>query len=325
MHAALPWGLSIRPGEQGLTDDFSVRAADGRVLGAIALGATLYIEHGDSPAVREGMLLAYEACLRWSSRPFVWGMDPDSGVPVEVARTNVGDPRSWSAELLQRYDFQMMFTGASDIDDADPYSFLAVSSEREDDELSYLTLTLPLAWAWRHRPTDFVAFVQELCSLVGPVHGYAGPFIVGHPAGNDDEATAALYELAREYRGLELDFPPQHAGYLAQERGIKGINWLTILGAALETQLGGTELLTERLGPFVQRVPFHSAVNSQSGCILRIGDVPLAGASSEPMLGYERVARTLRPVRSINPAVIWPQGSSGFDFEMSAAWMKRFD
>jgi Protein of unknown function (DUF3396) len=321
----LPWGLSIRSDEHAVAEGGTLRADDGRVLGAVALGVTLYIEHGDRPEVREGMLRAYETCLRWTGQAFAWGMDPDSGEPLEVATSSVGDVRGWPAQLLQRSDFQMMFTGASDVDDADPYSFLAVSREREDDELSYLSLTLPLAWAHRHSATDFVALVQELCSLVGPIHGYAGPFLIGHPAGNDDDALAAIYALGEHYRGLEIDMPPHHAAYLTRERRIKGINWITVLGSDLEDRLGGAVALGERLQPYVQRTPFHSSLTQQSGGLLRIGDVPLAGAAGEPMHGYTRTSRELLPVRDTNPAIIWPQGSPGFDFDQASRWMTRFD
>jgi hypothetical protein len=323
----MPWQLALTIGENDLEEDFKVRSPSGQVLCTIGLTATLYIEHGDTPEVREGMLRAYEQCLRWAGRPFTWGADPTTGDPLSVAQTGVGDVRAWPPATLQYFDFQMLFTGAADVDDADGYSFLAVSREREEDELSYLSMSLPLEWATRHSPGEYISIVQELCALVGPAHGYAGPAIIGHAAGNDDEATAAIFSLARSYRGLDVDFPPQHAPYLATEGHIKGINWLTILGSTLEAQLGGYQTLSETLSPMARLLAFSSASTGRSGSIVQVGDRPLAGAvkTKEPMHGYEAVARHLLPIRTVNPAVIWPQDAPGFDFDESAAWMRRFD
>jgi hypothetical protein len=323
----LPWGLSLTPNVCGIGPDLSVRAPSGRVLCALGWLVTLYIRQGDRPAVREGMVHAYERARSLMGRDFAWGADPDSGEPLALSSSSVGDVRNWPPSVFQLFDFQMMFVGGSDVDDADGFSFVAVSREEQAEQLSYLSVTLPLAWANTQREDDFVRWVDELCTLVGPSHGYAGPAIVAHPAGIDDDAARAIFGLGERYRGLEIDMPAHHEPYLSRESAIKGVNWLTILSSDYEARLGGRAHLADALGAHAELHSWTSPATSAQGVILRAVDGPRLGemAIRESMAGYEHIAKTLRPLRTINPAVIWPQDLAGFDFDQSKAWMTRFD
>jgi hypothetical protein len=169
--------------------------------------------------------------------------------------------------------------------------------------------------------------VQELCSLVGPAHGYAGLAVVAHPAGIDDEASRAIYALGARYRGLEIDFPVHHEPFLASQHLIKGVNWLTVLGSHYEAQLGGRDALAKALAPLVSTKGWSSPATATAGVMLRAGTRPALGdvRAHEPMPSYERAARVVRPIRSVHPALIWPQGAPGFDLAAATAWMVRFD
>lgn len=319
--------MSIEESPAELDDDFRVRSADGRVLCALGLTATLYIERGDSDEVREGMVRAYERSIQIVGREYAWGANPDTGEPESVVQTSVGKVRGWPGQLFQRFDFQMIFHGATDIGDADPFSFVAVSREREEDQLSYLSASIPLDWAVNHTTDEYLAWVHEMCKFVGPSHGYAGLAIIAHPAGVDDDAISAVYRLGKRFRGLEIDFPPHHEAFLSTQRLIKGVNWLTVIALNWQDKLGDFGQLQNALSPLVSCQAYSCDSTATQGIVIRAGKRPLLGdlLKNEPMDAYERVARVLKPIRSIDPAIIWPQGTSGFDFDESLAWMKRFD
>ena len=319
----LPWGLQL-PAGVGLDEQLRATAPDGRVLAALGLGVTLYIEQGDRPEVRDAFVAAYESYTQLVG-PFAWGADPDTGEPLPLATSSVGDVRAWPAALFQRFDFQMAFHAGAGVDDADSSLLLAVSREREENELSYLHVGFPLSWAERHPSSVFIEWVLERCNQLCPTHGYAGLMAFGHVTGIDDDSAPVIYGLGRRFKALEIDFPPHHEAYLSVERKIKGVNWLTVLGERWLSELGGVASLRRALHAAV--LHDFSCTGDAGGVVIQAGAHPRLGdtQSNETLTDYERVARALRPIRSIQPAVIWPQGLAGFDFDEAKAWMTRFD
>jgi hypothetical protein len=324
----LGWGLSLDAPAVGLDPQLRSVGQSGDVLCALGLVATLYIPHGDRPAVRDGMRWAYERARQLVGRDYTWGADPTTGEPQAVAGSLLGEVRAWPPRWLNLFDLWMIFHGGAAVDDADAHSFLAVSRDRDDDELSILSVSFPLSWAREHTPDDFVAWVLELCALVGPSFGYAGPAILAQRQAVhvDPEGARAIYPLAKQYRGLEIDFPVVHEAYLRGRDEIKGVNWLTVLGSPWEATLGGRDALVSSLQPVASCLRFQSPGTGAEGLVIRAGVAPQLGdvATRERMPAYEHVARRLAPVLSPNPAVVWPQGSEVFSFQDAAAWMTRF-
>lgn len=320
-----PWGLGIDAPPAQLQSDGRVLDEDGTCLCTLALKATLYFPEGERDEAREAVVRAYERYGQQTGNALKWGMDPDTGQPEPASA--VGDVRAWPPHALQRFDVQLVFHGGADIDDVDPHTFVAVARELEDDELSYVSFSMPLSWGDGRKPADFVHWVTQVCDELGPVHGFGGLAVVSHVAGMDDASSAAVFDLARRFRGLEVDEPAQHAPFLAQEGAIKGVNWLTILGEAHVHQLGGAQHLKQQLGPPVATHAFGMQPGALgSGLIVQAGPAPNFGDNQarEPMPNYHRVYTQLEPVCATNPAVIWPQRAPGFDFAESKAWLHRF-
>jgi hypothetical protein len=319
----LPWGLQL-PADVGLDEQLRATAPDGRFLAALGLGVTLYIEQGDRPEVRDAFVAAYESYTQLVG-PFTWGADPDTGEPLPLATSSVGDVRAWPAALFQRFDFQMAFHAGPDVDDADSSLLLAVSREREENELSYLHVGFPLSWAERHPPSVFIEWVLERCKQLCPTHGYAGLMPLGHVTGIDDDSAQVIYALGRRFKALEIDSPPHHAAYLSVEGKIKGVNWLTILGERWLTELHGLPSLRRQLSAAV--LHDFACTSGDGGVVIQAGAHPRLGdtQSKAALADYEEVARALRPIRSVQPAVIWPQGLPGFSFDEAKAWMTRLD
>lgn len=325
----LPWDLSIDAPASGLDAQLRGVDAEGQVLCALGLVVTLYIPRGDRPEVREGMVRAYERAREITGLDFVWGADPSTGEPQELAGSILGDVRRWPGEWLELFDFQMTFHGAATVDGADAYSFLAASRDRDEEgELSILSISFPFAWAQEHTPDEFCAWVLELCTLVGPSNGYAGPAILTHLASVhvDPETAEIIYPLAKRYRGLEIDFPIAHEAYLRGTDEIKGINWITVVGSEWEPRLGGRDALVSELEPLASCTPFRSPRTGGHGLVIRASGAPQLGdvQAGERMPAYARVARRLAPILSEHPAVVWPQGSTVFTHQDAERWMKRF-
>lgn len=323
--ALSPWILR-RPNAPELDEALHVVDADGRVLCAVGLFLTLYIERGDRPQVRAGIKRAHADYVRRVGPRLRWMADPETGEPRLVEGDPIADIRRWPSHVWERFDVQALFHGGEQVDDADGYSFVAVSRERDEGELSYLSASVPLDSTAFATPDAFLAWVRQLCEWLGPSHGYAGLGIIAPIGGVDAASARAIYGLGRRFQGLELDFPAHHAPHLAHEHHIKGINWLTVLGDPFIAKLGGVDALRAALPQACDVLPFTGQETANAGVILRAGERPLWGDASErPMIMWGRVSDALRAIRTVNPAVIWPQELPGFDFTESAAWMTRFD
>lgn len=147
--------------------------------------------------------------------------------PANLTQSTLGDLDAWSPQVWQRFDLRVMMHGGRTPDDAPPARFIALSRELEDDELSVVSWSLPLAWSMAHPAATFVSAVLELCELVQPVHGYAGLGLSPHLTGTDVESDPPLRALLARYAGLTRDMLEDAAITLSGRDAIAGVNWLT--------------------------------------------------------------------------------------------------
>jgi hypothetical protein len=317
------WNFQAPVGELGLGTDSCIRGEGDRVLCCVALVVTLYIEEGDRPEVRQAMLQALGRFQEVSGQALTWGMNPMSeepeALPTDGALASV---RRWPAAVFERFDFQMIFTGGKTEDDASPLRFVAVSRDREEGQLSFVSLSLPMSWTATHPPQAFLHFVLELANLLSPSHGYAGLGVVPHVAGFDSEPVKPFFDLARRFRGLEIEMPDAFAPFLSSRESIKGVNWLTVLGARWIAELGGASKIQPQLSEAISVFEYRSGVILQAGASPVLGDVK-GGAS---LAAYSRVAAALAPVciKTGMMMCVDPGGGS-FDLAESERWLARFD
>ncbi|MCK6523617.1 DUF3396 domain-containing protein [Myxococcota bacterium] len=306
-----------------------LRAADseGLVLCELGLVATFYIERGDRPEVRAQILRAFHDLERECGRPMTWFADPETGAPTPTKGEPLADPSRWPARIFDFFDFQMVFHAGKEAEDASACFFLAVSREEEDGQLSYVSLGLPLEWIAKNSPDAAVRWVLALCEHLQPSHGLVGLAPIAHPAGVDDASVEAMFRLVRLYPGLEFDQPHHHAEYLSTQQRIKGVNWLTFLAHPWVKKLGGRSALIEALGQEAGVYEWGDVEGGGGGLLLRAGGAPvIGGAGREHELhSYRKVASVLRPIRTLDPAVVWPQGLGGVSYNEAIEWMRRLD
>lgn len=318
----MTWELPNIEGQLGLDRQFCVRGSDDRILCALVLGVTLYVEAGDRPEVRSGMLRVLERFEQIAGAELVFGMNPETELPERLPPGGAtAYVAGWRGDVFERFDFQMVFTGGPREGDAAPLRFISVSRDREPGQLSYLSLSLPLAWTEQHSPAEFAAFVLELCEMIGPCHGSAGFAAIPHVTGFDQESEKPLFDLARTFSGLDLDLPDQHEPFLVSRGGIKGVNWLTILDQAWVRRAGGPALLQA-----LEHTP-SSILRFGHGVVIQAGERPLLGLPHEQRLldSYRRVATALAPIIITDATMMRvSSGSGGFDQAEAASWLRRF-
>jgi hypothetical protein len=116
---------------------------------------------------------------------------------------------------------------------------------------------------------------------------------------------------------LEADHPVSHVHYL--KNGIKGVNWVTVLGEKWISRLGGLPALRKELGEPFRLHEYPGGVLIQAGPRPQLGDVNRQIAIDE----YRRLAQVLKPIR-VTDHKSFPAWS-GFDEQRTQAWLARFE
>jgi hypothetical protein len=185
--------------------------------------------------------------------------------------------------------------------------------------LSYARAAFPIDF-FAESPESFVATVVRWATWLRPVHGSGGLGIL--PSFGSDTALKhepTVFSIAKHYPGLEVDYPSVHS--LNGQKGIKGVNWLTILDDGYISRLGGLDALRGRIGDEFAMHPYEGGVVLQAGPKPEMGD---RNRNRWPGL-YVRLNAELKPIRSPDVFPFQHLGPNRFDLDASRAWLERFD
>ena len=188
--------------------------------------------------------------------------------------------------------------------------------EPPHNHLSFVSFRFPLLWFADKKP-GFPSFVLRACEQLKPVHGYGGiglitaadRFLASH-------FTGMVATLAERFPGLEIDYPVSHLIWV--RAGIKGVNWLTILGDDEIARFGGLDALKAAL---LSTATLHAY---GGGMMIQASPMPLIGDRNRQVDvdDYRKVAVALKPIRISTHSGV---GGGGFDRERFERWLARFD
>lgn len=315
------WGTSLDRAATELDEELRV-VVQGRVRCCVALKASFYIADGHTQAVRERIAYVFAHYRAATAAVLTWGKDPKYESlklrPLTGAGTWILDVAGWLPRLSSHESFEPYFSGGTSKDDASPYHFSALAETNLPHELSSVTFSLPLSWAANHPQGSYLALVKSAAELLQPRHGYAGLAVVPAPGvrGTSHEMEQ-IVPIVKRFRGVDLDFAFLHSAFL--HGGIKGANWLTILGSAWVEKLGGRAGLPAALGPNILIHDYAEGLVLQAGPHPSFGDVN----RNESMPHYERVAKVVRPIRVTDLGAI--SSRHGFNRDQTTEWLARFD
>ncbi|KAA5604815.1 DUF3396 domain-containing protein [Roseospira marina] len=309
-------------------DALKIVGDDGEIAARLGVMATLYISHPHDVDVRQRLGTAVDHILSIFSDHYKWRVEPVGETKARIVSTEGWIPPS-HAELFagaHRFDEPwIQMHGADRPDDAAQFALACFAPPyRPRVKIGYLTFSTSFQWVQDHAPGALQRLVLDVCRILKPINGYAGLGILRNP----DYAVARGAEryilgLAERFPGLEVDQPIDHAPKLAD--GIKGINWLTVLGHALVQRLGGDDALTAAAAASdtgLLWTPYDG------GGILQAGDVPQLGDLDRGVVpsAYAAANRLLRPVRAVYDDVIFTTRPPGFNRKaFSEAWLNRFE
>jgi hypothetical protein len=287
----------------------------------------VYIEDTYKPEVREAIAACCEDYFQRYGQHLRWALHPDTRLMERFGAGKGSNPRAWLPALGEEESFSLIYHGADWDRGAGAFSLKALGTERRPfTELGYLRVSFPVLWFSDH-PGSLTSALLDICRRLRPVSGYGGIGVIESPdITKSQRYEPIVYELAQRFPGLEVDYPVSHSIWLAEgEGGIKGVNWLTVVGDRWLAKLGGTDAVHADLAALDRRFLVHrfdGGVMIQAGPRPELGD---AESNDWPEL-YVKLSKYMEPIRikrhrpfqHVDPGF-------GFDKERSEAWLRRFD
>ncbi len=314
-----------------LSEHLAVKNEEGDTVLQVALLATVYFQDPFRREVKEAVTTCAEAYLRRCGKHLRWAINPETGYPERFGKGQGSNPRAWLPDIPEDGDFTLIYHGASSKNGASAYSLRTFGSERRPYlKFGYFRVSFPLL-EFADGSGALPEVLLDICRTLQPVSGYGGIGIIESPdRGISSLLEPFVYQWALHFPGLEADYPIPHSNWLRNGReggrdGIKGGNWLTVIGDRYLPELGGADKVEADLAAldsqFVVR-RYDGGVLIQAGPRPQLGDAP---RGVWPGL-YVKLARYLKPIRVIHHNA-FQHGGHGerFDKANSEAWLRRFD
>ncbi len=298
---------------------------EGVVLEVAVLGS-VYFEQPHTRAVREAVVDCCEDYFRRFGEHLRWALDPEMNQMERFGQGEASRPRMWVTDVPEKEGWSVHYhSGEWDLGVA-KYSLGSFCPERQPyPQLGYLRISLPVSEICA-RPQMVVEVMLGICRRLRPISGYAGIGMVEcEDYGRAARYQSIVYELAQRFPGLEVDDPLGHARALRQGDGIKGGNWLTIVGDRFLARLGGADAVSAELAALDSRFAVH---RFDGGVLIQAGPRPELGAvelDDWPVL-YVKLAKLLKPIRVTSLGSLHMGGAEPrFNRETTEAWLRRFD
>ncbi len=313
-----------------LDEHLAVTDQDGHVVLQVALLATVYLQEPYTRETRDAVVSCCEDYLKRCGQHLRWAWNPDTEFMSPFGKGKGSEPRTWIPALCEDQTYSVICHGAEYDRGASAFSMEALGPQRRPyEDLGFFRVSFPLLW-FTENPGSLPEVLLEICSKLRPVSGYGGIGVIESP----DNAVShwhepIVYEWAQRFPGLEADYPIPHAICLSMGRGgkggIKGVNWLTVVGDRWLAEMGGADKVAADLAALDSQFIVHRFAG---GVMIQAGahpDLGIAERAIWPAL-YVKLARYLKPIR-ITDTYPFQHGGDGvrFDLQRSNAWLRRFD
>ncbi len=301
--------------------------ADSGPAAKFGFGCQLFLSETAKASVRDRSFLFLGDYWRMFSHRVNQILPEDQRRPVKLA----GDPtdriRADSRKFPLNQPYSTSLFGAVDIgvpkDDVPPYQAHMLAVEEQSDELSFVSATMPVCTdEGEVNSQQLLDATLRWCGIVRPVHGTAG-FVLVFAPGMSQNTVHAL-QLMKRFPGFDVinsvDFVLRVKG---THNRTKGVNWLTVLGEELVSELGGLQRMRQALEP-------SCAIHRyDGGIVIQAGEEPLLGDTRKNAIPehYRLVSRYTEPVRfegyGKNGLFRVPENMD--QVAETLQWLRRFD
>ena len=290
----------------------------------LSIGCTLRFYNGHNPEIRAIMPQLVKSFYDQFGQYFTGGCMHNKESQTSYGKLTPKllekcfNPKSW-----QDVDEAIEFVWeTSDAEETSGYGFSIWLGDRyiRWDYLSEIHLTISYKQLNLFEP--WLAFIKHICQNI-PMHsGYLGY----HSSLPDQYYAYQEHQppIAHRFYGCEID-DGLNPSIKSHPLGIKGINWLTILGPTFIEQMGGVNKLSQ------EALALNLGVE-QAGENLIIQAGPYPDICDNQMLPmnpyYVAVNHLLKPIRKATIGSLHMDSMTGkavLDTAASDAWLRRFD
>lgn len=297
---------------------------EGNVALTLCFDITVYVRRSFHDASK-GVTNFYREAMKVIGDDVQWYYTESMARPRRVNRKALEMVPFWfSGEAKVREVYQMTLRAGAREDETSPIRFQLFASdtkpgEKPSDDPSFDTgiLRLNLSPGAANDPNAMVDLTERLLRSLPFVSGHAGFGLAWEETEMDPDVLTRIRSWARRYTGLDV------FGFLSVEnivvKGIKCVNWLTIINDGIVSELGGRRALEKKVR---REVILHDV---PGGLIIQAGPSPEQGDvnRNETLPLYRSVGRLLAPFREEpDPEEVYPFVG---DEDTTIEWLARFD
>ena len=299
-----------------------VRDKDGRVALRVGLLATMFFADPWTRSVREAVAEATDEYVREFRASLRWAENPKTGHMYDIRKRTLIPVRDWLPQHPEGKSYFFGFHSGEQGSAAAEFQVSVLGGDNISKCSGFFQVYLPLTW-FAERQDTFKDFVLRFATRLRPISGYAGIGLL-EPlnAYSREPFQSVVRPIADRFPGLEIESPETHT--IDVGKGIKGVNWLTVLGDRWVQEIGGLDYLRIRLGDDFKLTPYDGGLVIQAGPKPQIGDV----TTNRWPQHYVTLAKVLKPIQIKAPHPFHfgdPNGSARLDSAASKAWLFRFD
>jgi hypothetical protein len=305
--------------ERELSNILCVKDKDGRIAVMIGLLVTVFFENHLTREARERVADVAQDYIHLVRQHLRWTVPPGAKRTCSIDSAATRLPKEWLPDHPDGKSWSFDFHGG-DMERAASAFHVCGFGSQYTDGLGHLHVSFPMLWFAEPSAGTFPDYVLKLCQKTRPLSGYAGLGVLeSHDGYAQDKFQPAVRLIAERFPGLEIEARVEHG--LSLRGGIKGVNWLTILGDRWLNEMGGLDHLRAGLDESFGFYPYEGGAILQAGPKPQIGD---AQANRWPQ-HYVTLARVLKKIQVKNHHPFHFGGPGRMNHEASKAWLFRFD
>jgi hypothetical protein len=296
-----------------------VKNKKGETVVTIGLLVTVLFDGQLTREKRTAVAEVAEEYLQLAGEHLRWATPLNGKREVPIRSPRIKPPMSWLPDHPDREGWSIDYHSGDTAKSTGEFQLEGFGSDVVKTDLGFLHMSFPLLW-FSGRSFTFADYVLSVCKRLRPLSGYAGIGVIEHSDGFiSDEFQPIVREIAERFPALEIESRIGHIDYL--RHGIKGVNWLTVLGDRWLAEMGGVEPIRAALDDSFIFYPYEGGVVIQAGPKPQIGDVQ---ADLWPA-HYIKLAKVLKKIQVKDHGGFHNGGPNRMDKERSLAWLFRFD
>ena len=241
---------------------------DGLKLVRLTFGIDLYTNASfyDHP---DAALAAFEQFLKWcpTNQVKFYATETMSSHKPVTKRVLEMLPTWLKPESPRKKWLALELKSGDAYQDAPDFKFhiWAVATSKQANLVS---LTVPAEWG-TEKPDEMLQAVQQLCDVF-PFHSGLAGYALERSHYKKEDAETHAWQVTIRHPGVDIVRVPDDARALGGGT-VKGVGWLTLLGQAIVSELGGVPALRRKLGGDIE------VIETRNGVIVKAGPQPEAG------------------------------------------------